>query len=335
MFWRKFVLLTFICICFTSCEINLDRILGFSEEEQISIIRYDRLQNEYILFDSFTALQQMNTRYVRQTQILMEEILNLGQVSDPDINEKLHAFYSDTTLLALMKDVENKFLDIKELQEDLNKGFRQLKEEVPSIRIPEVYIQVSALNESIVVGDSLLGISLDKYMGTEYPLYERYYYPYQRKTMNPERILPDSFLFYLIAYYPLPDNSKRTLLDIILHRGKINYVVQQILDYRSVGSVIGYSKEEEEWCKKNLEGIWSFVINSGHLYDTDPMLLRTYLRPVPSTPFFGEKSPGLIGVWLGTTIISSYMKNHKKVTLNELLNMSNYSEILVESRFNP
>lgn len=335
MLWRKFALITLIGICFISCGLNIDRILGFDEEEQISVVRYDRLQSEYVFLDSFTALQQMNTRYVRQTQILIEEILSLGQISDSDINEKLQTFYSDTTLMALMEDVEDKFPDLKAIEAGLNEGFRRLKKEVPSIRIPEVYTQISALNESIVIGDSLLGISLDKYMGTEYPLYQRHYYNYQLKTMTPERILPDSFLFYLLANYPLPANSGRTLLEVILHRGKINYTIQQILDCRSAGSAIGYTKNEEEWCKKNLEGIWSFVINSGHLYDTDPMLLRTYLRPAPSTPFFGEGSPGLIGVWLGTQIISSYMKYHKDITIDQLLNMNNYSEILIDSHFNP
>lgn len=332
---RKFALLIIGCLSLISCEINWERIVGFGQEEQISVIRYDRLQTESVYLNSFHAQQQMNTRYVRQTQILIEEILTLGQISDQGINEKLQAFYSDTTLMTLMKDVEKQFPNLTKIEEGLGEGFARLQKEIPTIRIPEVYTQISALNESIVVGDSLLGISLDKYMGTDYPLYYRYYYDYQRKSMSPDRILPDCFRFYLLGSYPLPDNSRRTLLDILIHRGKINYAVQKILRYRSAGKAIGYSTKEEEWCKKNLEGIWSFLINSGHLYETDPMLLRTYINPAPSTYFFGDESPPLIGVWIGTQIITSYMKHHKDVTLEDLLNMTDYSQILVNSYFNP
>ena len=65
------------------------------------------------------------------------------------------------------------------MKNGLNKGFRKLKKEVPGTKVPFVYSQISAFNESIILVDTLLGISLDKYMGEDYPLYKRFYYDYQ------------------------------------------------------------------------------------------------------------------------------------------------------------
>ena len=37
-----------------------------------------------------------------------------------------------------------------------------------------------------------------------------------------KRQVPDCFTFYLLSQYPLPWQPGRTLLDMIMHRGKIN-----------------------------------------------------------------------------------------------------------------
>lgn len=49
-------------------------------------------------------------------------------------------------------------------KKDLAKDF-ETEKEVPDTKVPFIYSQVSAFNESIILVDSLLGISLDKYMG--------------------------------------------------------------------------------------------------------------------------------------------------------------------------
>ena len=92
-------------------------------------------------------------------------------------------------------------LSLDEVEKGLNKGFWKLKKEVPDTKVPFIYSQVSAFNESIILVDSLLGISLDKYMGEDYPLYKRFYYDYQCRSMRPERIVPDCFAFYLLSRY--------------------------------------------------------------------------------------------------------------------------------------
>ena len=57
--------------------------------------------------------------------------------------------------------------------------------------------------------------------------------------------------FYLLSQYPLPWQPGRTLLDMIMHRGKINWIVAHILGYESFEKEMGYSEDEAEWCRKN------------------------------------------------------------------------------------
>lgn len=330
------LLLLLIGLLFASCRMSRrEAVKDPIEEEGISVVRYDKLLDEYVRFNSFSALQKMNIEYRRPTKLLIEDVLAIGQVNDDNILRKLRTYYSDTTLLRLMADVEARYPDLQEVEKGLTKGFRELQKEVPGLWVPTVYAQISALNESVIVTDSLLGISLDKYMGEDYPLYKRFYYSYQRRTMRPDRIVPDCFIFFLMSEYPFPMEHGRTLLDVMLHYGKINYVVKQILDYSSSEEALGYSPEEKQWCHDHRKDVWEFIARNNHLAATDPMVVRQYTKPAPSKIFFGEDAPSLVGTWLGTQIIESYMKHHKHVGLQQLLEMTDYKEMFAEAKFKP
>lgn len=324
--------LILLCMLFTSCRMSTGDVVGH-KEEGISVIRYDKLLNEYVRSNSFSALQKMNMEYRLPTKILIEDVLSIGRVGDDTISLKLKTFYSDTTLLRLMEDVEKQFPDLDKLEAGLTKGFRKLKKEVPNLKMPFIYSQVSALNESIILTDTLMGISLDKYMGEDYPLYKRFYYDYQRHTMRPERILPDCFVFYLTAQYPFPFENGVSLIDLMLHYGKINYAAQELLDCQSICEVLGYSKREKNWCNANEKHIWKHMVENGHLYARDPMMIRKYMKPAPTTAFSGEDAPPLIGIWIGARVIDNYMKRHKQTSLQQLLEMTDYKTILEESNY--
>lgn len=329
---RKLTLLFLLPILLTACWMN-GSDSSQKEGEEISVIRYDRLQYEYVRFNSVSALQKMGTTYGRPTQILIEDILGIGSVSDDHIREKMKQFYSDSTLLQLMDDVTVLFEDLSDIEEQLVGGFKRLKKELPSLVIPAIYTQISAFNESIVVSDSLLGISLDKYMGEDYPLYDRFYYEYQCRSMRPERIVPDCLIYYLLGAYPLPPLQERTLLERMLRQGQIYYVVQQVLGYKSMADVIGYDEDEKKWWADNRGEVWDYMIRNHMLSTTDPMVIRRLMYPVSGFTLFGEQSPSLIGVCMGGEIISAYMKRNKKVTLEELLRTTDYHYLLNNSGF--
>lgn len=333
---RKIGLYLFcLVILFTSCRLET----GGKKEEchkiSISVVRFDRMLNDYVEFNSFSSLQRMNTEYPAETKILIENIIGLGEVGDDHINGKLKAFFSDPTLRILMKDALAKFEDMEEIEEKFNSGFENLKEEVPTIKIPSIYSQFSALNESVVVTDSLLGFSVDKYLGEDYPLYKRYYYDYQCKSMRPERIVPDCMTFYLMSEYPFPVDGNRSLLDMMMHWGKIHYVVAKILDYKSMEEELGYTMQEAAWCKENKKAVWQYILQNRHLFATDPMIIRKYNKPAPYTAFFGEGSPAMIGIWVGTQLVESFMKNNKDVTIKELLDRTDYQKMLADSKYKP
>ena len=327
---KKLLFILLSVIAFASCQSDMQSGDALSDR-RIKVFRYDRLQYEATVMNSISAIQKMNMDYPQATRILIEDVLMLGSVDAPDINERLCTYYSDSVLLRLMEEAEEKFSDMTPIEERLTEGFKRLKKEIPSLPVPQVYAQISALNQSVVVGDSLLGISLDKYMGEGYPLYKRYYYAYQRRSMTPERILPDCFTFYLVSLYPFGwETGHRTLFDVMMHQGKINWLVRKILGYSSDAEMLGYTKAETDWCKKNGKKLWDWMVRRGHLSSTDPMVIRAYTHPDPNIILKGEPIPPIVGVWLGMQLTDKYMKEHPDVSVEALLECEDFRELTLE-----
>lgn len=311
----------------TSCQNEAE-----TDVHLIYIDRYDKLQTRYVLNKDVTALQKMKKSYPQETTILYEDILSLGNSRSPKMGDDLYAFYSDTTLQKIMKDAEVKFSDMSYVEDTLNIAFGWLKREIPTLRIPIIYTQISALNQSIVVSDSLVGISLDKYLGNDYPLYAHYYYPYQRHTMNEGRIVPDVLFFYLCSEY-VNKQAITTFAERLVNIGKIHWLVRKAVGYKSWETSMGYTKEECEWMENNESKVWYYMINNRLLKKKTTAdhesLDGEYLKN-----YFHTNVPAYMPMWMGARLVGNYMKEHKDMTALELLN-TDYKLIYEVAGFSP
>lgn len=229
---KVYVLLLAVMLTCLGCQWQFSSSDDFSENG-VSVERYDRIQSLYLNTGDFSALQQMNTHYPQQTRTLIEDVLKIGRVNEPEINVKFLNFYQDTTLQTLIASVEHEFASMDDVDRDLDAAFSRLEEMLPGIAVPFIYAQIGALDQSIIVGDSLLGISLDKYLGSRYPLYLRQDYGYtdsQRSMMTRDYIVPDCIGFYLLSLYPMPSAPQTTQLDRDMHIGKVQWVVNQAMN---------------------------------------------------------------------------------------------------------
>lgn len=213
-------------LSFSACEIKF-KPGETSMANNYEIKRYDRLESRYLTTGDFSALQQMNTDYPIETRTLIEKMLQLGTITDPSISNTFLMFYQDTTLQVLIADAEAEYADMSDINAELKGAFERLQKWLPAIKLPTVYAQIGALDQSIVVGDSSIGISLDKYMGEEYPLYKRFYTKQQRATMSRPYIVPDCITFYLLSLYPMRGFDHCPQLERDLHMGKIMWATNK------------------------------------------------------------------------------------------------------------
>ena len=230
-------LLLAIMLGLVSCEWPF---LSSEEDENVVIDRYDRIQSLYLTTGDFSALQQMNTVYPMQTRTLIEDVLRIGKVDDQQINTKFLRFYQDTTLQTLIAEAEQQYANMDDINHGLTTAFKYLRDNLIGIEIPEIYTQIGSLDQSIIVGNNSIGICLDKYLGADYPLYQKPEYGYtkeQLKVMERDYIVPDCIGFYLLSLYPIPADASLSQWERDVHVGRIQWVVN-----KATGKLVFLSK---------------------------------------------------------------------------------------------
>ena len=197
----------------------------------VSVARYDRIESLYLTTGDYSALQQMNTYFPMQTRTLIEDMLHIGKVDDPETNSRFYRFFQDSTLQRMLVDVQHEFADMDDINEDMASAFERLLDEMPALEVPHIYAQIGSFDQSIVVADGSLGISLDKYLGSDYPFYQQNYSDRQRRMMVRSMIVPDCLAFYLLSLYPIPLELVNTQKGRDLHMSKIQWVVISAVDH--------------------------------------------------------------------------------------------------------
>lgn len=203
------------------------------KDQTVAIDRYDRIQSLYLTTGDFSALQQMNTVYPMQTRTLIEDVLRIGKVNDPEINKTFLRFYQDSTLQTLISETQQQYANVDDINEQLKSAFDYLRKNIPDLDMPEIYTQIGALDQSVIVGNNTIGICLDKYLGADFPLYHKPEYGYreeQLQMMERKYIVPDCVGFYLLSLYAMPQDREMTQQERDVHIGKILWVVDKAMN---------------------------------------------------------------------------------------------------------
>ena len=104
---QLYYILFLVLVTCVGCQFKLSSDDENDKSQLLELDRYDRLEYRYLTTGDFSALQQMNTEYPIETRTLIEDVVKIGETTDPDINSKFLKFYQDTTLQTLIAAVES------------------------------------------------------------------------------------------------------------------------------------------------------------------------------------------------------------------------------------
>jgi hypothetical protein len=324
---RIFALFT-VLFLFTGCSGK--KVYGEATPE-LKIIRFDVDLYQYLINKEADTCLYPQIAFLDE---LGQNIINIGHADSAGFYDRLKDFFSEPTLMGLYKDEQEIFSDISLINNELSAGIESLLHYFPNLKQPRIYMHVSGLNQNVIVTDDLLSLSADKYLGADYPLYQDFFYDYERQLMSPDRIVPDYLLGFLMANFPFKGNDE-ILLDNLLYEGKLRYIISQIIPYREVEEYVGYNHEQYEWCSQNESQIWKLILENKHLFTPNYLTTEQYMKPSPHTASLPVESPGRVGIWLGFQIINSYMKNHPMTSMQELMLMTDNQKILKQSKYKP
>jgi hypothetical protein len=113
------------------------------------------------------------------------------------------------------------------------------------------------------------------------------------------------------------------------------YLTAQIFDALPGYEVMGWTKEQWDWCVRNEREIWHLVMDKRDLFKTESLVLTGYLNDGPFTSEVSQDAPGRLGIWLGWRIVESYMEHNESVSLQDLMAEGDAQKILELSFYKP
>ena len=320
----------YLTICFLFLGCSPKKVYSESNADK-QIIRFDAVLYQYL---TQNEPDEFLSGYRTFLDEYGEKVINIGRSDSVGFYDRLKAYFSEPTLAQLYRDEQDCFAGITDLQMELLSGMETLLQHFPELHPPKIYLHVSGWGQNVIVSDEMLSLSADKYLGADYPLYQDFFYDYQRQGMSPDRMAPDYLLGFLMANLPFHGNEE-VLLDRMVYEGKLRYILSQLLPERNPWEYTGHTQAQSVWCNDHRDRIWKSILESQHLFRPDYLTTSAYLKDAPSTSTLPSESPGRVGIWLGFQIVVSYMANHPETEWPALMSRTDYAEFLKEARFNP
>ncbi|OAV69615.1 gliding motility-associated lipoprotein GldB [Bacteroidales bacterium Barb6XT] len=298
----------------------------------VHIQRFDIALLHAVQSQDTAQITLLREQYPVMLDIIGKSVLNMQSPDQPGFSKQVIQYYSEPTLQKLYQEAVTLFADVTDAEQQLADAFAFLTSQFPSMQIPAVYMHVSGFNQNILVGEGTLSLSIDKYMGDDYPLYQEFFYDYQRQKMQPRNIVQDYLAGFLMSEYPFTGNEN-ILLERMIYEGKIRYLLAQALPGVTPARLTGCTEEEYQWVKSHESSIWQAIIERKHLYTSDPLTTARYFSDRPSD-FLSDGAPGNLGTCIGFQIITCYMQENA-ATLPTFMHHTEPQSLLTASKYKP
>jgi hypothetical protein len=330
-----FFLSGFSIILLPSCQKSSRFEINTSQNRvEVKIQRFDKDLLLIDTADTRKGVKNLYTHYPEFMQEFSENILDTAATDTEAVCNLVHQYLSDKTFAPLNKKTLETFKDISDIEIKVSNAYTYIHHYFPDVKLPEIYFYVSGLNRAIMMNEKFIGFGTDFYLGNDFPMYKNFSYDYLIYNMRRECIATDLVSTTLFRMFVM-DGQDYRLLDNMLFRGKVMYLLSVFMPDEKPEILMGYTPEQLKWSEKYEKEIWASIIDKKHLFSTDLVLIRKYMNEAPFTAPVSQESPGRLGMYIGWQIVKSYMEKNVNVSLTDLMNDSNYQKMLENSGYRP
>jgi hypothetical protein len=269
---------------------------------------------------------------------LFSYVINTGDINETSFGDFLVRFCTDKQNNDVFALTMQLYPDVKKIETELRGAFRHYLFYFPEQKVPSVFTCITGFNNSIITGDSVLGISLDRYLGADSKYYQRLeIYKYIAARMTPENIVPDCMYgwgasewdFSILKY------SADNVMTEMIHNGKLKYFERCMLPETPDELIFGFTPDQMKFCKNNESQMWQYLIENDLLFKSDQFTIRKLTGEAPFTSYFTNESPGRAAVWLGFRIVESYMMKNPEIKIADMMKDTDVQGILEKAKYSP
>jgi hypothetical protein len=263
----------------------------------------------------------------------------------PELDKSIKELVADTVGQLAWKAVKKYYNDLSPLESSLTTAFANLQKYYPDTELPKFYTMIAGparfewgYANRVFAMDSCVVIALDWYSVNDNTLNNIYCVPkYLLKVLDSSFIAVDIMKNYLLSVTTVNiklaiENPDADLLALMIETGKFDYAAQKLLDCDDK-TALRYSNEEWQWCEKNEDKLWGYIVQNKLLFEKDRQKFMGILNDAPSSKGI-ENSPGRIAEYIGFKIVKQFAER-KRMKLSNLFLETDANKILKESYYKP
>jgi hypothetical protein len=332
---RKIILCTVYLAFLSGCSTNRLKINVSDIRDEVKIVRYEEELFALGTNPGIEQIRALQDRYPDFTDLFSCRIIRIGNMTGPNGIKLIADFLNDTTIRNAKNISDGVFRDFGRIRKELINAFRHYRYYFPGKPLPVIYTCISGFNEQVFITDSLIGISLDKYLGPECRYYSMLDIPrYRQRRMFPEMIPADVMRLWGSGEFVM-DRNATTLLDHMIYEGKLLYFLEAMMPACADTLLTGFTRKQSLWCSRNEAQMWNYLVENKLLFSTKQMDIVRYINDGPFTNGFPDESPARTGAWIGWQIVRSYMERNPETGLPELMAAQDSRHILNASVYTP
>lgn len=321
----------------TSCNKNHYAVDVSSINVNIEIKRLEKDLFTITPDKIISQLPELKQKYGGFLQ-LFSYVINTGDINDSSFGDLLVRFCTDKQNNDVFALTMKLYPDVGSIQMGLEQAFKHYLYYFPERNVPAVFTCITGFNNSIITGDSVLGIGLDRYLGSDCEYYPRLeIYKYIAARMTPDNIVSDCMYGWGASEWDFStlNYPADNLITEMIHDGKLKYFEKCMLPDTPDEIIFGFTPDQIKFCRNNENQMWTYLIENDLLFNTDQFTIRKLTGEAPFTSYFTRESPGRAAVWLGFRIVESYMMRNPGITIEEMMNNTDIQLVLDKSKYSP
>ena len=326
---RKQIALLFTLLFILSCRQQTCEIDPAVASIDVKV-DLERLERQFYGLKTQKEVQD----FLQQHPVFTQKYLQRSQYpGEEQLISSLLQLTRDPNLQKFVKETEQHFGDMADVQQDLTNAFKHLKYYYPRFVVPEVKTFVSGLlGPDIFLSDSLVIIGLDYFAGKK-ASYRPQQPDYILTRYEKENIVPALVTLISSRYNKTDPNN--TMLAEMVNYGKSYYFTKQMMPCTPDSLIIGYTDQQMADISYNEGKIWAHFIEKSLLFETSHFKVNKYTGERPNVPEISARCPGRIATWVGWQIVKKYMAENPQVTLPQLMAENNAQKIFNHSKYKP
>ncbi len=273
--------------------------------------------------------EQLKKEFGKFADVYLSYILQTGGLKDLSTLPSLATDPVYDLVLTTQGGIDAMEKDIASQIELLESSFKHLLFYFPEAEVPAIVLMNSWFQYGVFTTDSTLAIGLDFFVPDTaiQKVYPPQFYAYMKQDMKPKFIATNAMYGWLFNKVFPTKGEENTLLDHMIYKGKVRYLLEAMFPSLSESVIMNYSEEELEWCYKKQLAVWRELTKiqadkTSFLYEEKKSEISKWISQGPFTSALSEEATDRMGEWIGLQMIRDFMRENPEVSINEMLEIN-------------